>query len=223
MDRAVGGNALPTGITAGQIRDWQDRLGVTVDGLWGNRTQAAYNTYQNQTRLNNLLNMANSGTNVSGAYDAAADSFKRAENAAYEATRAGLWKQGDKVADQYNDIRSQAYVNARLKAVGNNEALASKGLSGSLYDGAQSGVSETSRIAQDSSMRNDINYATRAEQATIDEIAQAIIQAGLTRDRNIAARLAELSVQRANAIAAARQQDYENAFKERQYADSRTK
>lgn len=209
----------PTGIKAvqQQLINAGYSVGKTgADGVWGANTEAAYQRYlQNQqsTQLQGLLNSAISSVgNIGAAYDAAGQQYTNAQNAAYEATKQNLEQQGLKLADQYNALRGQTYSNARLNAIGNNEVLAAKGLAGNLYDGPASGVSETSRVAQNVGMRNDINAATQQEQSAKNDIANQIIQAGFTRDQNVANYLAEQAIAKAQAEAAAQQQAIQNTM-----------
>lgn len=118
--------------------------------------------------------------------------------------------QTEQLRQAYEQARKQVYVNSRLNAIGNNEALASLGLAGSAYESPQSGYSESSRVAQDVALRSDIAETTRQEQAQIDALAQAIIEQGITADMEYAQWLAEMQIEQANAIAAAQQQDYQN-------------
>lgn len=129
-------------------------------------------------------------------YNNAANNQKKAIQSAYDASVAQYNAQLPKIKEEYDTIRSDAYKNARLSAIGNNEQLAAQGLSGNLYSRPQSGYTETSRIAQDVAMRNDLNAANRQEQSQKDEIAQQILQAGYTKDINIANALAEIEMQK---------------------------
>ena len=219
----LSGYTTPSGISRrNDVRSVQQQLnaygaGLKTDGIWGPKTQAAYNSYQQQSarqnQLNNIMSGLQSyspGSNLSASYDAAAASYKQALDAAYESQKAGLQSQAAALADQYNQVRKQAYVNSRLNAIGNNEVLAAQGLAGNLYDAAQSGASETSRIAQNVGMRNDINAATRQENAERDKIALEILQSGYTRDVEYAKYLAEIQIMKAQAEAQAAQQAFQN-------------
>jgi len=128
----------------------------------------------------------------SGAYQQAQEQIKAAEDAAYQATKAELDQQAGKLGVQYDKLRGDIYKNARVSAIGNNEMLAAKGLAGGLYDTAKSGVSETSRISQDNTLRTNLANASLQEQQERDGIAQQIISLGYTRDKNIADRMADL-------------------------------
>jgi hypothetical protein len=91
-------------------------------------------------------------------------------------SKAKLESQKPQIQQQANDLRSQVYTNARVSAIGNNEKLANEGLAGALYAGPQSGVSESSRIKQDTAMGNDINSVSRQEQQQLTDIANAILE-----------------------------------------------
>lgn len=200
---------------------------IDVDGVWGPQTNTANNSYtqkeQQTNYIQNMLSQAqSSASRVGASYDAAGRQYTAAQDAALSSTKASLQNQKEKLGDQYDAVRSQAYVNARLQSIGNNEKLAAQGLAGNMYDDAQSGVSETSRITENTAMRNDINAATNQEQAAKDEIAQAIIQAQLTRDQNVANQLASLTVQKASAKASAESNAAQQMLQLLQYQDSIT-
>lgn len=142
-----------------------------------------------------------SAPDLSGAYTAAGNQYASALEAAYQAQKAQLEKQQADLGKQYEALRSREYVNRRLSAIGNNEMLAAQGLAGSLYAGPQSGVSESSRIAQDVALRSNLSNISAQEQAQIDAIAAEIIQAGYTKDIQTAQYLAELSIKQAEAQA----------------------
>jgi lysozyme family protein len=200
---------------------------IKVDGVWGPQTDAANSAYaQKEQQINyiqNLLSQAqSSASRVGASYDAAGRQYTASQDAALASTKASLQNQKEQLGDQYNAVRSQAYVNARLQSIGNNEKLAAQGLAGNMYDDARSGVSETSRITENTAMRNDINTATKQEQAAKDEIAQAIIQAQFTRDQNVANQLASLAVQKASARASAESNAAQQILQLLQYQDSIT-
>lgn len=136
---------------------------------------------------------------MSEAFASAEQQYREAAEAAYKGQAAAIQMQQSQLAGEYDDLRAQVYQNARLHALGNNESLAAKGLAGAAYAGPISGVSETSRIAQDTAMQNSINDANKQEQAARDELAMQLLQAGYTRDQEVAKYLAELAIERVNA------------------------
>lgn len=98
----------------------------------------------------------NGGSGMSGAFGDIQNAYQARSRAQQEAMKnelANLKTQAD--AD-----RSGAYVNARVSAIGNNEQLASQGLAGGLYQNPTSGMSETSRIRQDTALGNNLNAVT---------------------------------------------------------------
>lgn len=137
------------------------------------------------------------GSSASSGYNAAQQAYKEAMDAAYNQTKAQLQSQAAGLKDQYDTTRGQAYTTSRLNAIGNNEALASMGLAGNMYEGPTSGYSETSRIAENTAMRGSINEANLAERQARDTIAQEIVKAGYTRDQSVAQYTADLLVQQA--------------------------
>lgn len=229
------GYTPPAGVTdAEQVKQIQQQLtqagyniGSTgADGIWGKNTQAAYDAYNAASGKGSIWSAPAGGEyagmsgryslpsvptyNIGAAYDSAAAQYKAALDAAYNAQKADIDAQAAKLGDQYNAIRSQAYTNARLNAIGNNEVLAAKGLAGNLYDSPVSGASETSRVNQDIGMRNDINAATRQEQSERDTLALELLQAGYTRDVEYAKWMADMMIAKAQAEQAAAQQAFEN-------------
>lgn len=114
-------------------------------------------------------------------------------------SKAKLEAQKPQIQQQANDLRGQVYTNARVSAIGNNEKLANSGLAGALYAGPQSGVSESSRIRQDTAMGNDINAVSRQEQQQLTDIANLILE----QDRQENYGVQTLSAQNASALAQA--------------------
>lgn len=229
------GYTPPAGVTdAEQVKQIQQQLtqaGYNIgrtgaDGIWGKNTQAAYDAYNAASGKGSIWSAPAGGAyagmsggyslpsvptyNIGAAYDSAAAQYKAALDAAYNAQKADIDAQAARLGDQYNAIRSQAYTNARLNAIGNNEVLAAKGLAGNLYDSPVSGASETSRVNQDIGMRNDINAATRQEQSERDALALELLQAGYTRDVEYAKWMADMMIAKAQAEQAAAQQAFEN-------------
>lgn len=139
------------------------------------------------------------------AYEAAEKAQRAAEEAAYNQTKANLDAQAQKLGQQYTRERSNIYTNARMNAIGNNEAMAANGLAGGLYSSPTTGYSESSRIKQNLALQNSLNDANLQEQSARDDIALQIIDAGYTRDKNIAEYLAQQAINRANSEAAENQ------------------
>lgn len=84
--------------------------------------------------------------------------------------------QTNRAAQDARDSRAQAYANARLSAVGNNEVLAAQGLSGGLYDAPRSGYGESSRIRQDMNLRASLAGVDAAQIRAQQEIDSAVNQ-----------------------------------------------
>lgn len=225
-DYVLNGYYPPMGVySKDDVKQVQQQLNASganlkVDGIWGPATNAAYYAGETLNSGGNSfasafggLNLNPAPYNVGSAYDAAGQYYKQAVDAAYASNKANLDAQASALSDQYDAVRNQAYVNARLNAIGNNEILASQGLAGNLYDNPVSGVSETSRTAQNIGMRNDINAATRQENAERDAIALEIIRSGYTRDAEYAKWMADMQIAKANAEMQAAQQAFENSLK----------
>jgi hypothetical protein len=125
------------------------------------------------------------GLDIAGLYSGIGDLLKGASDAGLANTKQQLYGQIPGINQQYDDMNAQTYANARLSALGNNEGLAALGLAGNAYAAPQSGVSETSRIAQDVGLRNAINANDLARQNALQGIenqagqAQAAARAAL--------------------------------------------
>lgn len=126
------------------------------------------------------------------AYDNQLNAYKAALQAAYDSQAAANAEAQKRVKSQYDAARSDAYSNARLSAIGNNERLAALGLAGNLYDYARSGTSETSRIAQDVSMRKSLSALDQGQAAAHNEYELALLQAQREADMNYANKVAEV-------------------------------
>ena len=126
------------------------------------------------------------------AYDNQLNAYKAALQAAYDSQAAANAEAQKRVKSQYDAARSDAYSNARLSAIGNNERLAALGLAGNLYDYARSGTSETSRIAQDVSMRKSLSALDQGQAAAHSEYELALLQAQKEADMNYANKVAEV-------------------------------
>lgn len=100
---------------------------------------------------------------------------------------ATLNQQKDPIKEAANKLRGDTYTNSRLSAIGNNEALAQKGLAGGVYQEPRSGYSETSRIRQDTALRNSLNAADLDEAKKIAEIEAKIKDLGYDTSKQIAA------------------------------------
>lgn len=95
---------------------------------------------------------------------------------ALEKMIAAYGAQNATIDQQYDQAVRDAYANARLSAIGNNEALAAQGLAGGLYQNPYSGYSETSRIAQDNAMRANMFAAQMARNQAKAEVERDILQ-----------------------------------------------
>lgn len=136
---------------------------------------------------------------VSNYYNNAANQYAAAMESAYQKQVEQSNKRAEQIAQEYEDKRRQTYVNARLDAVGNNEKAAALGLAGNVYQEPRSGYSETSRIAETVALRNDLNSANRAEQNAKDQLALQLMEAGYTKDIELAQWMADLAIKQAEA------------------------
>ena len=148
-------------------------------------------------------------------YEQAKQEQQKAQDAAYNSTVSELNAQSDKLSQQYDSARQQIYKNALISAQGAREVMAARGLT-------SSGVSETSNIRRQVALQNSLNQANLQEQNQKNDIAQKIIQAGYTRDQNMAQYLAQAILSKSNAQAQEHQYaaSYDfNAWQAQQEAD----
>ena len=125
-------------------------------------------------------------------YDNQLNAYKTALQSAYDSQAAANLNAQNKLKSQYDAARSNVYTNNRLSAIGNNERLAALGLAGNLYDYARSGTSETSRIAQDVSMRKSLSALDQGQADAYSEYQLALLQAQKEADMNYANKVAEV-------------------------------
>ena len=132
--------------------------------IWGQHDQ--------QGSDGNVLNATNQGyvDAMKEAYDAQA----QARAAALEQMLRMYDGQNALIGQQYDQAARDAYANARISAIGNNEALAAQGLAGGLYQSPTSGMSETSRVAQDNALRSNLLSVQIARQQAAQQVAQDI-------------------------------------------------
>ncbi len=128
-------------------------------------------------------------------FNSISDQRKKAINAQYNATVNDYKNQQKDLAPQYDEKRSDAYVQARLNARSANEQAAAMGLQrGS--GAATSGYSDISRTAQNNALQRGINDLNIEQQKQHDELQRQIIEAGYTRDAEVANALADIQLQK---------------------------
>lgn len=113
------------------------------------------------------------------------DELKKAMQEEYNALEmaqkqqeATLNQQKDPIKQDAAKLRGDTYTSSRVSAIGNNEVLVQKGLAGSVYKDPRSGYSETSRVRQDTALRNALNAADLNEQKQLMAIEEKIKQLG---------------------------------------------
>jgi len=125
-------------------------------------------------------------SNYTGYLNTALRKAKDAQRAATDAAVQQLQAQEPDILQAYRGLRGDTYANARMSAIGNNEMLASQGLAGNLYSAPRSGVSETSRIAQDNALRTGIGNLNMEEQRALQRLKTAIAQARMAGEQSMA-------------------------------------
>lgn len=114
-----------------------------------------------------------SSINVNGLYEAAAKARLQAFNTAKQNIQDQLESRYKDIDRSYRQGMTQAEVNSRKSALGNEEKLAALGLSmGGAYRAPTSGYTETSRIAVDNAYRSDLNGLAEARQNARSAAAQ---------------------------------------------------
>lgn len=176
----------------------RERYGGYKGDTWGNYAGAAGQQGNAQMGLGELGLFGDYGQY----YLAAAEAAKRAQEAA---TRSALKKYEAMipgVQEQANADRGAAYAAGQLSSRLNAEQVAAMGLGRDIYSAPASGYSETSRIAQDMAMRNNVAAVTAAERADIREIESMMAQiqaeglaAGAQIDADTAYKLAQAKIQ----------------------------
>lgn len=137
------------------------------------------------------------GTPSLGVYDEAINNYNNAVAGLRDYYTKYQADQNEQIAQAYENARRQAYVNSRLDAIGNNEVLASMGLSGNLYTSPQSGYTETARIAENLQMRNAIADANTQEKADVNALAIEMMKQNANLDMETAQYLAQLKIDQA--------------------------
>lgn len=128
-------------------------------------------------------------------FNSISDQRKKAINAQYNATVNDYKNQQKDLAPEYDEKRSDAYVQARLNARSANEQAAAMGLQRS-SGAATSGYSDISRTAQNNALQRGINDLNIEQQKQHDELQRQIIEAGYTRDAEVANALADIQLQK---------------------------
>lgn len=146
----------------------------------------------------NGTNNGESGSSKSKQSSMVSD-IQKAFEAKNKALQDSLNTQLGDIKSSSDDNRSDAYVNSRLSAIGNNEQLANQGLAGNLYGSNLSGISESSRIKQDTTLQNNIN-SLNEQQTSLETQAK----------NTVGSQIADNQLQMAQTIAQLRQQERES-------------
>ena len=138
---------------------------------------------------------------LSSAYNNAISSYQAAQQGLKDYLAKFQADQNAQIAEAYKNARNQAYVNGRLNAIGNNEVLASMGLSGNMYAAPQSGYTETARVAENLQMRNAVADANAKEKADVNALAMEIMKQNAEIDVQTAQYMAQMQIEAARAQA----------------------
>lgn len=149
-------------------------------------------------------------------YKTSAEALMDAQNAIYQSKVADLEAELPAIGGAYDTARSKAYRNAKLTAGRDNEALAAMGLAGNLQQSARSGLSESSRIAADNALRENINLLNDAQIAAEADVRKQIRDAGTAQEQALAGIFADHAEKQA--AYEKDQRDYELKLQEQEYA-----
>ena len=161
--------------------------------------------------LSGLLNNAGGSSNDRPTYDSinsAYDQQQAAAQAQYNNTMAGYDAQAAQLPTQYQAIRNQAYTDNAMAGRSLAERLANKGYSGG------GGMSQTLNQRIQSTLLNNVNAANIGQQNALDALN---LQRGAAQSQ-LAGTLADIGLNRANAIQTLNQYLDQQASAERQAA-----
>jgi hypothetical protein len=209
-------------------QDILNRLNATKTAPTQAVTQATQQPFPQQTKPQyQLPKPADNSAQINQTFNFQLDSLRQA----IANSKAKLQNQKSQLPQQYDPLRTSAYTNSKLSAIGNNENLANQGLAGALYAPPTSGTSESSRVAQNVGLGNSLNNinlqqreATNAlDNAALDldtqafsseaDIRQSLSQA-LTNEQN---RLYDAGVEAAKFNYGASQDIIDNQFRQSQF------
>jgi hypothetical protein len=139
------------------------------------------------------------GYDVTQRYAQMGDLLKGSADTQLANTLQGIYGQQAGINQGYDALNAQTYANARLSALGNNEALAAAGLAGAPTAGPQSGYSETSRVRQDAALGGALNANQLARRNALDALTQQTGQAQLESGAALMGQQANLLGQQAQA------------------------
>ena len=131
-------------------------------------------------------------TKLDGIYSQIENAIKSAYESVISKNKAQEEARKKTLNEEYDKKKSKAYVNARLSAIGNNETLAGAGLAGGLYLQPKSGVSESSRIAIDNSMRNNLNDLENSRRQDEEKLSLEALLSRYDADKDLAEETSKL-------------------------------
>ena len=176
----------------------RERYGGYKGDTWGNYAGATGQQGNAQMGLGELGLFGDYGQY----YLEAAEAARRAQEAATQAALKKYEAMIPGIREQANADRSAAYAAGQLSSRQNAEQVAAMGLGRDIYSAPASGYSETSRIAEDMAMRNNVAAVTAVERADIREIESMMAQiqaeglaAGAQIDADTAYKLAQAKIQ----------------------------
>lgn len=129
---------------------------------------------------------------------------KKAINSEYKKTANNFKAQQEDLKDAYDSARADSYVAAKLNARGANEQTAAMGLQRGAGE-ATSGYSDVQRTAANNALQSGINKLNTDQRTERDALQRQIIEAGYTRDADVAAAIADIGLKKIGTRQAERQ------------------
>lgn len=103
--------------------------------------------------------------------------------------------QNKAIAENYEKLRNQEFVNAARRALGTEEVLAAQGLGRGKSNAPSSGFGETSRIMAQTSLNNNIANAYLAEQKALEDLRNQLAQNQIQAYMDHADRVSNIDLQ----------------------------
>lgn len=137
-------------------------------------------------------------------YNGILNQQKKAINSEYKKATNALKAQQEDLKDTYDSARADSYVAAKLAARENNEQTAAMGLQRGAGE-ATSGYSDVQRTAANNALQSGINKLNTDQRTERDALQRQIIEAGYTRDADVAAAIADIGLKKIGTRQAERQ------------------
>ena len=199
-------------VPAGEVTGARLRMLSYSGGVWNGAAPFAVAPVEKSWQAQSVSVFNGSAWVSATPYAAAKKAYREAQEEELARKRAAAAAEEEAISQEYDALRKNTYAHARLSAISNNEALAAKGLAGGLYDETKSGVSETSRVAQEIALGNRLNESSLAERQDKEALAVSLREAQSAANQNISEYEAKLLMEEQRA-----EQEYALAAFEAEY------